>query len=261
MSTDQAFKQRIEPGDLNLTEKVIQIRRVAKVVKGGRRMSFNAMVVLGDGDGHVGIGLGRATAVPDAVRKGTAIARRNLIRVARRGNTVPHEMIAQHGPARVLIKPASAGTGIIAGGAVRAVLEQAGIKDVISKCLGSRNPINVAKATIIGLASMRDPAVELARRKGIPVPQAAAAAITPPAPEVIIAPREIALPEDPAAEEATSSSAEEAATEADSTAETVAEAPAAEAPAEETEEEKRIFSPEDQSSDESPAGEPEATNS
>ncbi|PZC46056.1 MAG: Ribosomal protein S5 [Chloroflexi bacterium] len=252
MSTNQAFKQRIEAGDLNLTEKVIQIRRVSKVVKGGRRMSFNAMVVLGDGDGHVGIGLGRATAVPDAVRKGTAIARRSLIRVARRGNTVPHETIAQHGPARVLIKPASAGTGLIAGGAVRAVLEQAGIKDVISKCLGSRNPINVAKATLIGLASMRDPAVELARRKGIPVPQAAAAAITPPAPEVILAPREIALPEEPAAP--VTVEAEGAAPEAGAEGE-------AAAPAEIAEEEQRIFSPEDQASDESPAGEPEATNS
>jgi small subunit ribosomal protein S5 len=252
MSTNQAFKQRIEAGDLNLTEKVIQIRRVAKVVKGGRRMSFNAMVVLGDGDGHVGIGLGRATAVPDAVRKGTAIARRNLIRVARRGNTVPHEMIAQHGPARVLIKPASAGTGIIAGGAVRAVLEQAGIKDVISKCLGSRNPINVAKATINGLAAMRDPAIELARRKGIPVPQAAAATITPPAPEVVVAPREIALPEEPAAP---------AADEAAGAAPKASGEPEATAPAKEPQEEKRIVSPGDQASEGSPAGEPEATNS
>lgn len=252
MSTNQAFKQRIEAGDLNLTEKVIQIRRVAKVVKGGRRMSFNAMVVLGDGDGHVGIGLGRATAVPDAVRKGTAIARRSLIRVARRGNTVPHEMIAQHGPARVLIKPASAGTGIIAGGAVRAVLEQAGIKDVISKCLGSRNPINVAKATINGLAAMRDPAIELARRKGIPVPEAAAATIKAPAPEVVIAPREIALPEEPAAPETeeTAGAAPEASGE-----------PEATAPAQEAEEEKSMASPEDQASEQSPAGEPETTNS
>jgi small subunit ribosomal protein S5 len=252
MSTNQTFKKRIETGDLNLTEKVIQIRRVAKVVKGGRRMSFNAMVVLGDGDGHVGIGLGRATAVPDAVRKGTAVARRNLITVARRGNTVPHEMMAKHGPARVLIKPASAGTGIIAGGAVRAVLEQAGIKDVISKCLGSRNPINVAKATINGLAAMRDPAIELARRKGIPVPQAAAATITSPAPEIVAAPREIALPDEPAAPavEELVGAAPEGSGE-----------PEATATAQEAEEEKGIVSLEDQASEESPAGEPEATNS
>ena len=253
MTTNQNRLDRVDPSDLNLTEKVVQIRRVAKVVKGGRRLSFNAMVVIGDGDGHVGIGLGRATAVPDAVRKGTAIARKNLVRVSRRGNTVPHETIARHGPARVLIKPASAGTGIIAGGAVRAVLEQAGIKDVISKCLGSRNPINVAKATVNGLAAMRDPAVELARRKGISLSAAAAAAIRAPAPEVV-APREVALPDEPAPQP----SAEADAAGAPTTA--VGETPAGEeaastGPARETGPEQRIFSPEDDSSEGAPAAE------
>ena len=260
MTTNQSRQNRVDPSDLNLTEKVVQIRRVAKVVKGGRRLSFNAMVVIGDSDGHVGIGLGRATAVPDAVRKGTAIARKNLVRVSRRGNTVPHETIAQHGPARVLIKPASAGTGIIAGGAVRAVLEQAGIKDVISKCLGSRNPINVAKATLNGLAAMRDPAVEMARRKGVSLSPEAAAAIRAPAPEVA-APRDIALPDEPAP----NSFAEAAATGAPAAA--VEETPAAKAdaaseeaastgpPDRETEPGQRIFSPEDNSSEEAPEAE------
>ena len=254
MTTNQNRQDRVDPSDLNLTEKVVQIRRVAKVVKGGRRLSFNAMVVIGDGDGHVGIGLGRATAVPDAVRKGTAIARKNLVRVSRRGNTVPHETIAHHGPARVLIKPASAGTGIIAGGAVRAVLEQAGIKDVISKCLGSRNPINVAKATVNGLAAMRDPAVEIARRKGISLSAAATAAIRAPAPEVV-APREVALPDEPAPQPSAEADA------AGAPAAAVGETPAGEEAAStgpaarETEPEQRIFSPEDDSSEGAPAAE------
>lgn len=186
MSIKLTAKQRVDPSDLHLTEKVIHIRRVAKVVAGGRRLSFNAMVVVGNGEGHVGVGLGRAAAVPDAVRKGTAIARKNLVRVTLKGNTVPHSVVSRYGPATVLVKPAPPGTGIIAGGAVRAVMEQAGLKDVITKNLGSRNPINVAKAAMTALMSMRDPQEDEARRKGLATPRPAAEAQTPspaPAPE------------------------------------------------------------------------------
>jgi len=163
---------RIDPEELVLTEKVVHIRRVAKVVKGGRHLSFNAMVVVGDGEGHVGAGLGKADAVPDAVRKGTALARKSLMKVPLKGTTIPHEVMAKFGASRVRLKPAAPGTGIIAGGAVRAVLEQAGVKDVLSKSIGSSNPINATKATLKALSMLKDPQEELAKRRQLAAPQA-----------------------------------------------------------------------------------------
>jgi small subunit ribosomal protein S5 len=156
---------RIEPRDLELQERVVFINRVSKVVKGGRRFSFSAVVVVGDGQGHVGAGMGKANEVPDAIRKGSAVARKNLIRVPMNKSTIAHPVMAHFGAAKVMMKPASEGTGVIAGGGVRAVMEAAGIKDVLTKSLGSANPLNVVKATIQGLTEMRDPKKELARRR------------------------------------------------------------------------------------------------
>ncbi|MCH7656566.1 MAG: 30S ribosomal protein S5 [Chloroflexi bacterium] len=139
----------------DLQEKVVQIRRVAKVVKGGRHLTFNAMVVVGDGKGRVGAGLGKGAAVPDAVRKGTTIARRNMVSIQLKDATVPHAVRAHFGASRVLLKPAPPGAGIKAGSAVRAVMEAVGVRDIVAKALGSRNPINVVKATLVGLESFR----------------------------------------------------------------------------------------------------------
>ncbi len=155
----------------DLTEKVIYINRVAKVVKGGRRFSFTALMVVGDGKGNVGVGLGRANEVPEAIRKGAALARRSMIRIAMRDGTIVHPVLARFGAARIVMRPASPGTGVIAGGAVRAIMEAAGVSDVLAKSLGSRNPINVAKATIEGLESLRDP--EVARQRRLEVLQEA----------------------------------------------------------------------------------------
>lgn len=152
-------------GDSDTTEKVVFINRVSKVVKGGRRFSFSAVVVVGDGKGRVGAGLGKANEVPEAIRKGASIARRSMIAVPLHGTTLPHPLIARFGAAEVMIKPASAGTGVIAGGGVRAVMEAAGVKDILTKSLGSANPLNVVRATLAGLSRMRDPhEVEQQRR-------------------------------------------------------------------------------------------------
>jgi len=159
----------IDPNSLeDIQDRVIHINRVAKVVKGGRRFSFSALVVCGDGNGHVGFGLGKANEVPEAIRKGTERAKKTMFRVPMVGSTIPHFVVGHHGAGRVVLRPASAGTGVIAGGAMRAVLEVAGIHDVLCKIIGSTNPHNVVNATVAALRSLEG-AEQVATRRGVTV--------------------------------------------------------------------------------------------
>lgn len=160
--------KNIDAATLDLQEKLVRTKRVSKTVKGGRIASFATIMVVGDGNGHVGYGLGKASEVPEAIRKGIEDAKKNIITVSLKGGTIPHEVTAEYGAGKVMLKPAPEGTGIIAGGTVRAVLEMAGIKNIRAKCLRSSNPTNVVKATFAALAQLRT-AEEVAAMRGISV--------------------------------------------------------------------------------------------
>jgi small subunit ribosomal protein S5 len=155
---------KLKASELDLKDRLVHINRVAKVVKGGRRFSFNAIVVVGDGKGHVGIGLGKANEVSNAISKGVDDAKKNIVIVPVMNGTIPHEIIGKYGAARIFLKPATPGTGLIAGGGVRTVLESAGVQDVLTKCMGSSNPHNVVKATLRALLNLRTPDVVVKQR-------------------------------------------------------------------------------------------------
>lgn len=158
------MNERINPDELNLNETLVHIRRVSKAVSGGRKLSFSALMVVGDNQGHVGTGLGKGKEIPVAIRKGAAVARKNLVRVPMNGSTITHDIVAKFGAAKVMLKPAAPGTGVIAGKAARAVVESAGVRDILSKSQGSNNCINVVQATILALSELKDPKEELAKR-------------------------------------------------------------------------------------------------
>ena len=160
-------KNRIDDRESGFSERLIHVNRVSKVVKRGRRFSFSALVVVGDGEGQVGAGLGKAREVPSAIRKGGAIARKNLIQVPMVDSTIPYKIVSKFGGAKVMLKPAAPGTGVIASGGVRATMEAAGIRDVVTKSMGSSNPINVVRATMLALGQLKDPKQEVARRKSV----------------------------------------------------------------------------------------------
>ena len=230
-----------------MNERVVHTRRIAKVVKGGRRLRFNALVVVGDGQGRVGAGMGKALAIPDAVRKGTAVARRSTINIPIKGSTIPHEISVRKGASIVIIKPAPLGTGIIAAGAMRAMLELGGVQDVVGKSLGSRNPINIVQATLEALSLLRDPETERASRLGLTpqgangatetaAPEASAPAAETPAPtaeaptdDAAPAPATEATPEPPPAVADAPSTEATSADESPADAEPTADGPSAEA--------------------------------